>query len=169
MALAKQVQDSVKQNPTMGFTLLSTLVGKGGRPDFDKVTKTKTVESIMGSLTAEGVGKYAEYLMQVVVGPEQHHGYVTCTTRCVDVYVLADESCSADASGLEERRVWALDQLLAIFRNGAIPKQDSWVATVLDFLLLHSFFVVRKADKKSNIIAVSLNPLVLGIRSDQSL
>jgi DNA polymerase phi len=47
-----------------------------------------------------------------------------------------------------------LDQLLALCRNGSVPKTDQWVGSTLDFLLVHGLFNFRKADKKSNIVAV---------------
>lgn len=64
--IAKLVQDVVKSEPKVAFTLLSQLVGKHGRPDFDRVTKTKTVEGIMGSLSGEGVKEYVTYLQSLV-------------------------------------------------------------------------------------------------------
>lgn len=68
--IARSVQDIVKTNPAVGFTLLAALVGKHGRPDFDRVTKTKTVESIMGSLSVEGIVEYVQYLQKVVLGTD---------------------------------------------------------------------------------------------------
>lgn len=131
---ARVVQDHVKANPTAGFTLLSQLVGKHGRPDFDKVTKTKTVESIMANLTTDGVAQYVAYLEGIIVNGE------------------------GDAAALEDRRAWAMDQLLALCRNGAVPKTDAWVARVLDFLLVNGFFLIRKADKKNSINALQAIP-----------
>jgi len=74
--IAKQVQEVVKENPDsrIGFTLLSQLVGKHGRPDFDKVTKTKTVESIMGSLSGDGVTHYVEFLQGLILAREEQNG-----------------------------------------------------------------------------------------------
>lgn len=72
--IAHQVQRIVKSNPSVGFTLLATLVGKHGRQDFDRVTKTKTVESIMGSLNAAGVTDYVRYLQAVVVSADDQNG-----------------------------------------------------------------------------------------------
>lgn len=132
---ARVVNDVVKANPAAGFTLLSQLVGKHGRPDFDRVTKTKTVEGIMASLTADGVLDYVKYLEGLVLGK--------------------DEGSSGDLSSADERRGWALDQLAALVRNNTIPKADEWLARVLDLLLVHGFFILRKADKKSPIEAVS--------------
>jgi DNA polymerase phi len=72
--IAKLVQDVIKENPKVGFTLLSQLVGKHGRPDFDKVTKTKTVEGIMGALNGEGVAEFVTYLQGVVVAKDEQAG-----------------------------------------------------------------------------------------------
>lgn len=127
---ARKVNEHVKADPTAGFTLLSQLVGKHGRPDFDRVTKTKTVEGIMASLTLEGVDKYVAYLENVLVGED----------------------------GGDERRTWALDQILALCRNGAVPRGDAWVGRVLDTLMVHGFFLVRKADKRSAIVALRTVP-----------
>ena len=74
LQIARVVQDVVKTNPTVGFTLLAALIGKHGRPDFDRVTKTKTVESIMGSLTVEGVTDYVNYLQGLIVANEEKNG-----------------------------------------------------------------------------------------------
>lgn len=63
---------------------------------------------------------------------------------------------SADIKTVQDRRHWALDQLLALCRNNSVPKGDDWVSSVLEFLLVHGFFNTKKADKKSNIVAVSL-------------
>ena len=53
---------------------MSQLVGKHGRPDFDKVTKTKLVETIMGNLSTEGVDQYVVYLQGVVSGADDKNG-----------------------------------------------------------------------------------------------
>lgn len=65
---AKVVQEVVKAHPKVGVALLSRLVGKNGRMDFDKATKTKTVEGILGSLDSKGVMEYVVYLQAIVVG-----------------------------------------------------------------------------------------------------
>ncbi|WVF67165.1 hypothetical protein IAT40_001911 [Kwoniella sp. CBS 6097] len=136
LGIAKRVQEVTKENPKVGFTLLCQLVGKHGRQDFDKVTKTKTVENIMGSLNAEGVNDFVAYLQEVIL-------------------IGGD---NLDSARIEERRLWALDQLLALCRNGSVPKDDAWISSLVDFLLVHGFFLIRKADKKSNISALHTTP-----------
>jgi DNA polymerase phi len=74
LGVAKHVQDVVKANPTTGFALLATLTGKNGRLDFDKVTKTKTVEGIISGLSGEGVAEYVAYLQAVILANEGQNG-----------------------------------------------------------------------------------------------
>ncbi|WWC87837.1 uncharacterized protein L201_002731 [Kwoniella dendrophila CBS 6074] len=138
LQIAKKVQDVTKQNQQVGFTLLSQLIGKYGKQDFDKVTKTKTVESIMSSLNVQGTKDYVKYLQ--------------------DIIVSGGGSDNLDNARIDERRLWALDQLLALFRNGSVPKDDEWISSVIDFLLVHGFFLIRKADKKSPITALQTIP-----------
>jgi hypothetical protein len=55
---------------------------------------------------------------------------------------------------MNARRAWIVDQLAAFVRNGAIPKDDQWVQTVLDWLALHGLFVIKKKAEKSKFVAV---------------
>jgi len=61
------VQDVTKTNSLVGFALLSQLLGKNGSRNFDKVTKTKTVENIMGNLNKDGVQQYIDFLTKLVL------------------------------------------------------------------------------------------------------
>ena len=66
-----------------------------------------------------------------------------------------------DVIKLEARRSWVFDQLLALLRNSNMTKQDDWVWSILEFLLVHGLFVVSKANKKSEVVTVS--PLYRGL------
>lgn len=55
---------------------------------------------------------------------------------------------------MNARRAWIIDQLVALIRNGAIPKGDDWVQSILDWLVVHGLFVVTKKSEKSLIAAV---------------
>jgi DNA polymerase phi len=56
------VQAVVDKHPAIGFTLVLQLLGGNGNRQFDKITKTKTVESIITSTNLEGVEKFIEYV-----------------------------------------------------------------------------------------------------------
>lgn len=63
---ATDIQSFVQKNPTLGFTLILQLTGANGNRQFDKLTKTKTVESILASMNAEGIETYIDYLLKQV-------------------------------------------------------------------------------------------------------
>src|ERR1700728_49734 len=63
---ATDIQSFVQKNPTLGFTLILQLTGTNGNRQFDKLTKTKTVESILASMNAEGIETYIDYLLKQV-------------------------------------------------------------------------------------------------------
>lgn len=76
-------------------------------------------------------------------------------TLCVGQFLL---TASTDNAGLEERRQWALTQIYGLFKNHKVPKSDAVIANTLDFLLVHGFFIVRKTDKKSPVVALRSAP-----------
>ena len=53
----------MKDKPQLGFALIVQLTGVNGSQQFDRLTKTKIVESILASLDADGVASYVEYLV----------------------------------------------------------------------------------------------------------
>jgi DNA polymerase phi len=63
---ATEVQTVVQSNPHLGFALILQLTGVNGSQQFDKLTKTKTVQSILTSMDAEGVKNYIDYLLTQV-------------------------------------------------------------------------------------------------------
>lgn len=65
---------------------------------------------------------------------------------------IRSESQSDDA-----KRLWAVDQLTSLVRNGAIPREDKWILSVLEFFVIHGFFSVVKKNPKSSLQAVSIS------------
>lgn len=68
------VQAVVNNNPTIGFTLILQLTGVHGSRQFDKLTKTKTVESILSSMDHAGIQSYIDYLLKQVDEEEPKNG-----------------------------------------------------------------------------------------------
>uniref|UniRef100_UPI0028988587 hypothetical protein n=1 Tax=Staphylococcus aureus TaxID=1280 RepID=UPI0028988587 len=66
----------VKNNPTLGFTLILQLTGVNGSRQFDKLTKTKTVESILTSMDDAGIRTYIDYLLQQVNDEQEGAAFV---------------------------------------------------------------------------------------------
>ncbi|KZT24137.1 hypothetical protein NEOLEDRAFT_1117111 [Neolentinus lepideus HHB14362 ss-1] len=135
--VATEMQSIVQKNPTMGFTLILQLTGVHGNRQFDKLTRTKTVESILTSMDADGIKNYIDYLLGQV------NEEVTETT---------------DVQAVNSRRLWIVDQLSALIRNGTVPKQDEWISTVLEWLTIHGLFEIKKTSEKSSYLALRCIP-----------
>ncbi|OBZ75369.1 DNA polymerase V, partial [Grifola frondosa] len=131
--VATEIQTVVLKNPTIGFTLILQLTGVNGSRQFDKLTRTKTVESILTSMDNEGIQSFIDHLLE---------------------QVDEEPSAASDIQALNARRAWIIDQLAALVRNGAIPKSDAWIESVLDWLAVHGIFLITKKSEKSAIRAV---------------
>lgn len=78
---------------------------------------------------------------------------------CIVSYsTLSVQHRRIDGSSVDTRRAWAFEQLLALIRSPSLPKEDAWVSTVLDFLLVHGLFVLEKTNSKSKHEVVSTPP-----------
>lgn len=64
-----------------------------------------------------------------------------------------------DIRGVNARRAWIVDQLGALIRNGSIPKNDQWIQSILDWLIINGLFVIRKKSDKSSYRAVCVGYL----------
>ncbi|RDX52694.1 hypothetical protein OH76DRAFT_1399938 [Lentinus brumalis] len=139
--VVSDIQNAVKSNPKIGFSLILQLTGVNGSRQFDKLTKTKTVESILTSMDDEGIQSYIEYLL-----------------KQVDEEPSASAEAEADVHALNTRRAWIIDQLSALIRNGAVPKSDAWIQTILDWFTVHGLFIIAKKSEKGAIAALRSVP-----------
>ena len=132
------VGEAVKRSPTAGMALVTQLMGEHGRPDFDRVTHTKTIESILSSLDEAGIQKYLAYLRNVA-------------------YETADVD---DKKHVASQRQWACDQMLGLVRSNVIAKSDQWIRDVLVFFAGHGCFALVKSPPApwSNVLQVPAVP-----------
>ncbi|KAI0060788.1 hypothetical protein BV25DRAFT_1827328 [Artomyces pyxidatus] len=136
--IATTIHTVVQKNPEIGFSFILQLTGVHGNQQFDKLTKTKTVESLLMTMNVDGIKSYIAYLLKQINedgGSEQNDIQVT-----------------------NSRRSWIIEQFAALIRNGAIPKDDEWVQLILDWLTVHGLFVIKKKTEKSNFTAVHSIP-----------
>ncbi|KAI9274442.1 DNA polymerase phi-domain-containing protein [Phascolomyces articulosus] len=122
---ANVIQDAAKENKEAGFALVTQLVGNQGRQDFDRLTRTRTVENILKTMDAEGIKSYLNYLAQIFI--EQ-----------------------SDASQANGPRAWVLKQLTFLVKNNAIPKEEDWLLSVVQFLMVYAFFDIKKSSSKKS-------------------
>jgi len=63
---ASDINSRVQDNPTLGFTLILQLTGVHGSKQFDSITKTKTVENIINSMSPDDIVNYINHLLEQV-------------------------------------------------------------------------------------------------------
>ena len=126
---ASSLPPVVAAHPSAGFSVLLQPLRTHGH--FDRLTKTKTVESLLAAMDVTGVEEYVDHLGRLAMKPASKPGL------------------GAEEEDPTSTRIWVIDQFAMLIRNGAIPKTDSWVTKVLDFLLLNGLFGVRKKNEKS--------------------
>lgn len=67
---ANEIVSVVQKDPTLGFAFILQLIGVHGSQEFDKLTKTRTVESILTRMNAEDIKNYITHLLgQTNAGP----------------------------------------------------------------------------------------------------
>lgn len=114
------VSEAVKRSPTAGMALVTQLMGEHGRLNFDRVTHTKTIESILSSLDEAGIQKYLAYLRNVAYSPTD----------------------SDDKKHVASQRQWACDQMLGLVRSNLVNKSAEWIKDVLLFFAGHGCFTL---------------------------
>ena len=77
-------------------------------------------------MDTEGVKSYLNYLAQIFI--EQ-----------------------SDVSQADQPRAWVLKQLTFLVKNNAVPKEESWLLSLVQFLMVYAFFDIKKSssNKKS--------------------
>ena len=66
-----EVQEFVKDKPRLAFAVILQLTDVNGNQQFDKLTRTKTVESILTSLDVHGIQQYIDYLIALTDKAEE--------------------------------------------------------------------------------------------------
>ncbi|KIJ37708.1 hypothetical protein M422DRAFT_259809, partial [Sphaerobolus stellatus SS14] len=127
--VASALPPVVTANPSAGVPVLLQLLQTHGH--FDRLTKTKTVESLLAAMDVNGVEEYVSHLVELALKP-------------------SSKASAGEEEDPSSTRIWVADQFTMLIRNGAIPNTDAWVTKVLDFLLLHGLFGIRKKNEKSN-------------------
>jgi DNA polymerase phi len=85
---------------------------------FDAITKTKTVETMLGNLSSEGVIAHLEYLERV--------------------YEEEDEGS----------QIWVIDQMYLLIRTAKVKKEAEWVQRILAFFVDHVFSSEGKVESQ---------------------
>ncbi|KAI9246187.1 DNA polymerase phi-domain-containing protein [Sporodiniella umbellata] len=121
------IQQVAEENKKVGFALVTQLLGKHGHQSFDRITRTKTVENLLTTMDSEGVKFYLEYLADTIV------------------------NASDDTS--DACRQWALNQMTLLVTSTKVPKEESWVVEIVQFITICAFFKVKTSDNKKSCLS----------------
>ena len=130
--------------------MILQLTGVNGSKQFDKLTRTKTVESILTAMDADGIKSYVLSLLGQLNSPKDSAEYA-------DSYGEHDaDQRNRDIDSIGSLRTWIADQFSALVRNGSVPKSDEWIQIILDWYVVNGLFTIRKKSESSPIRAVSI-------------
>jgi DNA polymerase phi len=103
--------------------IVKQLIPDNGTPDFDSLTKTKTVEKITILADEEGLSEIVGDLKMILVDPLGSKGREG-----------AEDSQEQQVKTAEVRRQWAANQMLSLIRKGKSAKAASWIGGVVTIL-----------------------------------
>ncbi|KAI8907298.1 DNA polymerase phi-domain-containing protein [Gorgonomyces haynaldii] len=124
----QKLLELARERSNVALSLLVQLMGKNGHYNFDAVTKTKTVETIMSSLSPEDIASFVDYVISSFT--------------------------ESDLEDPDTVRKWCLDQLNLLLKTQSLKKQQEWIEKICRLVIAHSFFTVVSQDPKDPVIKV---------------
>jgi DNA polymerase phi len=146
LAALKAVQARVEQESSSALPIVTALTAKNGSVDFDKATKTKTLDQILPLADDDTLKKIVRHIKSLVLRPE------------------SEEQAVADS-----RRQTIADLLLNTVKHYKryedleedVFEKDNWLRNILELLVECAYFVPTKSAKTSK---VPLPPISEGSR-----
>ncbi|KAI9140281.1 hypothetical protein BKA69DRAFT_533978 [Paraphysoderma sedebokerense] len=137
------VTELCNQHPKISIHIVTQLIGPHGAKNFDRLTKTKTVESILSNQSQEGLQSYIRYLKSIVLDQTVTTA-VTVPTDGMDI--VESEEVSEYAKRIDSNRQWAIDALYHLVKSSTIPLTSDIVKSIVQFFLTYSYFLVESTD-----------------------
>jgi DNA polymerase phi len=142
LAALLSVQAKIQQEPKSALPVFIALTSKNGSVDFDKITRTKTLENILLSANDETLKKMVRHLNSLVLRPETDEQVVADSRRQIIADLLLNtikhykhyQDVSEDAS-----------------------KQDGWLRRTLEIFVEYAYFVPSPSAKTSKVPLPALN------------
>eukprot|EP00794_Sanderia_malayensis_P009944 gene9944-10964_t len=132
-------QVAKNQDKDVRLAVFFQLTGRNGNFQFDSITRTKTVESLIGELNINCVVELVSWLKELYL------------TGNLNEEERSTEDAKENEDAMSQRRKWAINQLLAVTRNSNAKKHEEILLDVAKFLFFHAYFHVKKKKKKENL------------------
>lgn len=147
LAALSSIQAKIQQEPKSALPVFVALTSKNGSIDFDKITKTKTLEQILSAASDDVLKKIVRHLNSLVLRPETEEQTVADSRR----QIIADLLLNMVKHYKRYEEV--LDDL---------AEKDGWLYKTLEIFVEYAYFVPSQSTKTSK---MPLPPL--GDRSRQ--
>ncbi|XPS98905.1 DNA-directed DNA polymerase [Ascochyta lentis] len=147
LAALKSVQSRVEQDSSSALPIVVALTTKHGIAEFDKVTKTKTLEQILIATDDSALKKIVRHLKSVILRPDTEEQGIADSRR----QTIADLLIST------VKLFKRYDKL-----SGDVFEGDNWLRGILELLAEHAYFT-PSADVKTS--KVPLPPISEGSRT----
>lgn len=137
LSALSSIQARVQQQSGAAVPIVVALTGKFGSVEFDRITKTKTLEQLLLSADDESLRRIVRHLNSTILRPE-----------------------SEDQTVADNRRQVVADLLLNTVKNfrrysdfddQIIFEKDTWLRKILDCLVEQAYFVPSKSAKTSKV------------------
>ena len=89
----------MQNDPTIGFSFILQLTGVHGSQQFDKLTKTKTVESLLTTMDSSGIKAYIDHLFSQVAEKAGDEQYVSVFPLSIAAFVLISSTQGRHSGG----------------------------------------------------------------------
>ncbi|KAJ3393682.1 DNA-directed DNA polymerase [Lobulomyces angularis] len=114
---SQAISSTAKDNKDFSFQFFLQLVGKNGHHNFDKITKTQTVTSILSSISEEGINDFLNHLFST----------------------FTKEDDQLESNVTELKRIWCLEKLSNLLKlNVKLPGKE-WKKKAIGFLAVVGF------------------------------
>jgi DNA polymerase phi len=143
----QSVQTKIHQEPSSALPIFVSLTSKTGSIDFDRITKTKTLEQILLSADDASLRKIARHLNSIILRPDSEDQPVVDSRRQIIADLLLNTV----------KHYKRYDQMTA-----EAAEKDGWLRRFLEIFVEYAYFVPSPGAKTSK---VPLPPL--GERSQQ--
>lgn len=130
------VQTRVQHDSSSALPIFVALTSKYGSIDFDRITKTKTLEQILLAADDESLRKAVRHLNALVLRPETEDQAVADNRRQVIADLLLN-------TVKQYKRYNELDEEVA--------DKDNWLRRILELLVEYAYFVPSKSAKTSKV------------------
>jgi DNA polymerase phi len=136
LAALQSVQVKIQQEPKSALPVFIALTSKNGSIDFDKITRTKTLENILLSADDDALKKMVRHLNSLILRPETDEQVVADSRR----QVIAD---------LLLNTIKHYKRYQDISDNPS--EQDGWLRKTLEIFVDYAYFVPSTNAKTSKV------------------